>query len=200
MNPIYLIDQFFGSENLQPTPTNLANPELCTNAPYVTSTHSVSIHPSNQHYNMIQLSQPQQNEQTFQSNAVVNSVIVQDNSIVDQSNSVAFFFQPPDDFCNYHVKCWEVSFDLVIQLLNELNTNSSSINFNQNEYVFFYIQQSNNRIYQVVCELVSASSIMNKIIYSIEFEQNTGQEFTIIQKENLKFYLTNYLSRYLILN
>ncbi|GES91850.1 hypothetical protein GLOIN_2v1783804 [Rhizophagus clarus] len=133
MNPIYLIDQFFGSENLQPTPTNLANPELCTNAPYVTSTHSVSIHPSNQHYNMIQLSQPQQNEQTFQSNAVVNSVIVQDNSIVDQSNSVAFFFQPPDDFCNYHVKCWEVSFDLVIQLLNELNTNSSSINFNQNE-------------------------------------------------------------------
>jgi hypothetical protein len=203
MNPIYLQDQFFGSENLQYTTTNLANPESRMNVPHLTSAHRASIYSSNQEN---QSSQPQQNRQTFQiisSNAVLNSPIVQETFFVDQSNLIAFFYRPPNDFCNYNVKCREIPFDLVIQLLNEFNTNASNINFNKNEYVFFYPQQSNNRIYQVVCEMVSAPLIMNKIVYGIELEQNTGQEqliFTINQKENLKYHLTQYLSRYLVLN
>ena len=76
----------------------------------------------------------------------------------------------------------------------------TNININQNEYIFFYQQQSNNQIYQVVCEIVSPSLIinhLNKTIYNIEIDQNIGREmliFTFDQKENLKSYLTQYLS------
>ncbi|PKK58467.1 hypothetical protein RhiirC2_796248 [Rhizophagus irregularis] len=55
----------------------------------------------------------------------------------------------------------------------------------------------------VVCEIVSPSFIinfLNKTVYGIEIEQNIGEEliFKFDQKENLKFYLTQYLNRYLL--
>ncbi len=80
----------------------------------------------------------------------------------------------------------------------------SNINFNQNEYIFYHQQQSNNRIYQIFCEIVSPSLIvnhLNRTIYGIEIEQNIGYEQLIFesnQKEELKFYLTQYLSYHLL--
>ena len=81
---------------------------------------------------------------------------------------------------------------------------ASNVNLNQNEHVFFYQQQINNRVYQVSCEIVNPyliTNVLNKSIYGIETECNVGQEpFSLIfsQGENLKFYLTQYLSFYLL--
>ncbi|CAB4382553.1 unnamed protein product [Rhizophagus irregularis] len=128
----------------------------------------------------------------------VNSSIVQDSFVINQLvHPVKFIYQPPNDIYIYHIKCKEIS----IQLLNEISSNVSNINFNQNEYFFFYQQLNDNRIYQVVCEIVSPSFIinfLNKTIYGIEIEQNIGEELTFKfdQKENLKFYLTQYLNRF----
>ncbi|RIA90370.1 hypothetical protein C1645_823503 [Glomus cerebriforme] len=111
-----------------------------------------------------------------------------------------FFYNPPNDPFNYHIKCKEISFDIVIQLLNEsFNGNIYFNQNNQNEYTFFYQRQSNGQIYQVVCEIVTPL-FLNKIIYGIEIDQNFGQDqllFTFYQKENIKFYLSQYLSYYL---
>ncbi|CAB4395492.1 unnamed protein product [Rhizophagus irregularis] len=148
---------------------------------------NTSIHLSNQYYdNPGQIS--------------VNSSIVQDNFVINQLvRPIKFIYQPPNDIDIYHIKCEEIS----IQLLNEISSNVSNINFNQNEYFFFYQQQNDNRIYQVVCEIVSPSFIinfLNKTIYGIEIEQNIGEEliFKFDQKENLKFCLIQYLNRFLL--
>ena len=127
----------------------------------------------------------------------VTSVVIQPNFV----HPNAFFYQTPNDLCNYHINCKEISLEMAIQLLNELNGNTSDVKSNQNEYSFFY-QQSDNRIYWVSCEIVTPLTL-NKIIYGIEIvEQNFGQErlsfFTFYQKENLKFYLTHYLSYYIL--
>ncbi|CAG8513265.1 15017_t:CDS:2 [Rhizophagus irregularis] len=77
----------------------------------------------------------------------VNSSIVQDNFVINQLvRPIKFIYQPPNDIDIYHIKCEEIS----IQLLNEISSNVSNINFNQNEYFFFYQQQNDNRIYQVI--------------------------------------------------
>ena len=63
-----------------------------------------------------------------------------------------------------------------------------------------FYQQSDNRIYQIACELVTPLTL-NKIIYGIEIiEQNFGEQlaFTFDQKENLEFYLLQHLSHYLL--
>ncbi|CAB4441522.1 unnamed protein product [Rhizophagus irregularis] len=191
MNSNYSNKQFFGSDN------NLSfqmNPEQAAassrmNIPYM-DVQNTSIHLSNQYY-----------DNPRQISSSVNSSIVQDNFVINQPvHPIKFIYRPPNDIYHiYHIKCKEIS----IQLLNEISNNVSNINFNQNEYFFFYQQQSDNRIYQVVCEIVSPSSIinfLNKTIYEIEIEQNIGEEliFKFDQKENLKFYLTQYLNRFLL--
>ncbi|GBB88591.1 hypothetical protein RclHR1_15140002 [Rhizophagus clarus] len=120
----------------------------------------------------------------------------QNNFIVDQQNLPVYYFyyQPPNDHCNYHICCKEISFHKAIQLLNE--SFNDNINSNQYEYIFFYHQQSNGKIYQIACEIVIPSLILNKAIYGIDINHNFEQEnifFTFNQKENLKFYLTQYL-------
>ena len=101
-------------------------------------------------------------------------------------------YRPPNDLCNYCINCSEVSFGTAIELLNVPN-----INYNQSEYIFFYQQQY--KIYRVACEIVPPSLItnfLNRNIFGIEVEQNEQERlsFTFDQKENLKFYLTQYLS------
>ncbi|PKY19082.1 hypothetical protein RhiirB3_432051 [Rhizophagus irregularis] len=178
MNSNYSNNQFFGSDNNLSFQMNPAAGSRM-NIPYM-DVQNTSIHLSNQYYdNPGQIS--------------VNSSIVQGNCV----HPIKFIYQPPNDIYIYHIKCKEIS----IQLLNEISNNVSNINFNQNEYFFFYQQQNDNRTYQVVCEIVSPSFIinfLNKTIYGIEIEQNIGEEliFKFDQKENLKFYLTQYLNRF----
>jgi hypothetical protein len=140
--------------------------------------------------NADQFQQPQQTTlATLQNNFV-------DSSKIQTVHPTAFFYQPPNELCNYHINCKEISLDIVIQLLNKFNNND-----NQNEYVFYYKQQSNNQIFRVSCEIVF-SLTLNKSIYGIQLDQNFGQKqldlFTFSQKENLKFHLTQYLSHYLL--
>ena len=126
---------------------------------------------------------------------------MQDNIAADQPiHPIVFFYRPPNDLYNYHIKCKEIS----IQLLNEFSSNVSNINLDQNEYIFYYQQPSNNRIYQIVCEIVSPAliiNLLNKTIYGYEIGQNIGHEqttFKFNQKENLKFYLNQHLSHCLL--
>jgi hypothetical protein len=128
-----------------------------------------------------------------------NQYIVQDNFVINQPvHPIKFIYQPPNDLHIYHINCKEIS----IQLLNDFSSNVSNISFNQNEYIFFYQRQNDNQIYQIVCEMVSPSfiiNLLNRAIYGIEIEQNIRHEeltFRFDQKENLKFYLTQYLNHY----
>ena len=120
-------------------------------------------------------------------------ILLQNDSRIQPVNH-KFFFQTPNDFCNYHIKCKEVLTGVAIQLLNEFIGNQLDINFNQNEYIFFH-EQDNNKIYQVSREIVS-SLVLNKSIYGVEEEQNVWQGplvFTNNLKQNLKYYLTQHL-------
>ena len=212
MNENHSRDQFSGSENFQINLASQPNPaEGLTashvNASYVNSLQNASIYSPSQHYGNPevytltgQFPQPQQTLHLASVNTIVDSPIAQNNFVVNSLtqpiNPISFFYQPPNDLCNYRINCNEISFDTVIQLLNEPNINRNQ----SNEYIFFHQQQC--KIYQIACEIVSPSLIinfLNRTVYGIEFEQNVVQEqlsFTFEQKGNLKFYLTRYLSHY----
>jgi hypothetical protein len=182
MDPNY--SKFFGYENFQSTITNLA-PQTNYGQSGQTAQMNVPYMPSVQHANIHSLDGGQEvyPHQAFQ--------LMTNNSSVVQPvyHPTAFFYQPPNDLYYYRIKCKEIS----TQLLNEC------MNFNQNEYVFFY--QQYDSIYRIACEVVSPISIMNKTVYGIELEWNIRQEqltFTFDQKEKLQRHLTQYLSRYLL--
>jgi hypothetical protein len=145
----------------------------------------------------VQSSQPYQTLQSASANMIVNSPIAQRSSIdpLQAIHPISFFYQPPNDFYIYHITTKEISRVIATQRLNE------DINYHQNKYVFH--KEINNRFYLVECEIVLPSLIinfLNKSVYGIETELNTEQEqltFTFNQKENLRFYLTQYLDRYL---
>ncbi|GBC04434.1 hypothetical protein RclHR1_05690002 [Rhizophagus clarus] len=113
-----------------------------------------------------------------------------------------FFYRPPNDFCHYYVSCKEICYDTVTHLLNKLKENN--IQVNENECIFYYQQQYDNRFYQISCEIVSPSLIdncLNKNFLGFELQQNVNQEylaFTFDQKENLEYFLNQYLSQYLL--
>ncbi|CAB4427237.1 unnamed protein product [Rhizophagus irregularis] len=108
-----------------------------------------------------------------------------------------FFYQPPNDPFNYHIKCEKVS--------NQSLNKSINKQLKENEYTFFYLQLSDYQSYQITCEMFTPSSInnyLNKYIYGIEVEQ-IQEELSIFtsypyHKENLKSYLTQYLSYYIL--
>lgn len=184
MNPNYPNYQFSNSENQQ---LNF-NQNIMGTSSHMNISTAQHNNNNNQQY-------------TTQVNTTFNSSIspiMQNNFIIDQQklHPSTFFYQPPNDPCNYHINCKEISIDTVIQLLNEFNGNT---NDDKNEYIFHYQQLFNNRIYQVSCEIVS-SLTLNKFIYGIEIDQNFVQNlsFTPNQKENLKYYLTQHLSQYLL--
>src|SRR5437868_7088968 len=91
----------------------------------VTFVHA-DIH-SNQHYGTMMVQYPQ-SQQTFQH---TSTPIVQDNLVTNSPiqpvHPIAFFYQPPNDLYSYHIECKEISFDIVIQLLNEFDGNVSNI-------------------------------------------------------------------------
>jgi len=117
-------------------------------------------------------------------------------------HSNIFIYRPPNNYCQYYVKCEKFSNDLVIQLLNKIKENI--IQLKKNEYIFFYQQKYNYQIYQISCEIVPPSFInnyLNKTIHGIEIEQNMEQEqlaFTSDQEKNLEIHLSQYLSNYLL--
>jgi uncharacterized protein (DUF2344 family) len=85
-----------------------------------------------------------------------------------------------------------------------LNSKEFNTQSNENEYIFFYQQEYDNRFYQVTCEIVSPSSItnyLNENIYRIKPQQEQQEErlsFIIEQKQNLEFHLTQHLRNYLL--
>ncbi|PKY46453.1 hypothetical protein RhiirA4_461315 [Rhizophagus irregularis] len=121
------------------------------------------------------------------------------NSLYNPNN---FPVVPPNEFYHYNIKCNEISYSNVIFLLNKsLNSKEFNTQSNENEYIFFYQQEYDNRFYQVTCEIVSPSSItnyLNENIYGIKPQQEERLSFIIEQKQNLEFHLTQYLRNYLL--
>jgi hypothetical protein len=186
-------NQFFGSDNNLSSQMNLEQEATDSRItiPYV-DVQNTSIHLSNQYYD----NNP---EVSMMRQISVNSPIVQNNFTSDQLvHPTIFFYRPPNDLHTYHVKCKEISF----QLLDEFSNNV--YNINRNKYVFFYQQQNGDQIYQIVCEIVSPSFIinfLNKTIHENEIEQNVGHEeliFKCNQMKNLKSYLTQYLNNFFL--
>ena len=213
MNQNYSRDQFSNVEYFQPTFTNLTSQpspgqvgNSIVNPPYINSAlNDTNYHSSNGcptvHATAVQPSQPHQTLQSTSVDTTSNSYVVQSSANPLQAvRLITFFYQPPNDFFIYRITTKEISLVVATQLLSEFNGN---INSYQNKYVF-YQQIVNNRVYQVECEIVLPSLIinfLNKSIFGIEtYESNIEQElptFTFNQKENLRFYLTQYLGRYL---
>ncbi|RIA80907.1 hypothetical protein C1645_837853 [Glomus cerebriforme] len=130
-----------------------------------------------------------------------NTVNVKDQQIRPQ---LVFFFKPYNDFYSYHVKCEEISSDMIVKILNNSLINKDQ--FNDDEIIFFYSHHYNNRIYQITCEIISPTFIinfLNKNIYGFDIQQQIiGRElleFTFEQKQNLEFHLSNYLNYYLLI-
>ncbi|RGB35459.1 hypothetical protein C1646_759298 [Rhizophagus diaphanus] len=121
------------------------------------------------------------------------------NSLYNPNN---FPVVPPNELYHYNIKCSEISYSNVIFLLNKsLNSKEFNTQSNENEYIFFYQQEYDNRFYQVTCEIVSPSSItnyLNENIYGIKPQQEERLSFFIEQKQNLEFHLTQYLRNYLL--
>jgi len=125
-------------------------------------------------------------------------VSLPNHSTRSQGTEYSFFYKPPNDFQIYNVTCKEmtISFDLVSQLLN--NNNISS-----NLYVFYFPQFVQKKIYQVTCELVSHSLIiqfLNVNIHGIEVKKNDQEgyvNFSRELRENLEFHLKQFLAQYL---
>jgi hypothetical protein len=119
------------------------------------------------------------------------------------THPTTFFYRPPNDYYHYHVICKEIPNDSVEYLLNKL-LKESNVQSNENECIFYYRQQYNNRFYQVSCEIVSPLVINNclsKNFLGIEFQQNMEQEnlmLTFDQKECLEYHLKKYLSQYVL--
>src|SRR2546429_7786496 len=94
---------------------------------------------------------------------------------------IAFFFQPLYDYYIYHIMCREISLEMLLQQLNELE-------YYNYEYTFFY-QHINQKIYQLKCKIVSPNSIiqhLNRLIHGIDSQQqqdnNTLDVFLTIEQ------------------
>jgi len=116
-----------------------------------------------------------------------------------------FIYRPPSDFYHYRINCNEISYDTIACLLKKLyNDHENIMQFKDDEYIFFYRQEYDNRFYKITCEIVSpllVNKCLSKSLLGIEFEQNMEQEqlsFTFDQKEFLELHLKNYLSQYIL--
>jgi hypothetical protein len=146
-----------------------------------------------------------------QTQTLVTSTTLQTNSFQNQYQKLlilpkTFFFRPLNDIYHYNINCREIFYSNIssniADLLNELLI--SKVQFNENEYTFFY-QQHDNRLYEITCRIVSPSWIteqLNKNVHEIIIEQNTEQEileFTFQRRENIKTHLKQYLNQYLLI-
>ncbi|CAB4443182.1 unnamed protein product [Rhizophagus irregularis] len=159
-----------------------------------------------------QFSDPGNNQHPFISasynlqDTPVSSHEKQESSTTPSENPVhptVFFFRPPNDYYHYHVICKEISNDIIAYLLNK-SLKERSVQPNENECIFYYQQQCNNRLYQVSCEIVSpllVNNCLSKNFLGVEFQQNMEQEHIVLtfdQKEYLECHLKKYLSQYLL--
>ncbi|RIA97133.1 hypothetical protein C1645_814522 [Glomus cerebriforme] len=116
------------------------------------------------------------------------------------THNMTFFYNPPNVFQIYHITCNEmpVSFELVSQLLNNIDDGNTTQYYIQSKnYVFYHEQLSTRKIYRVTCELASPQ-FLNKKFYNIEYNQNDQQqEFSSRHQSNLKFHLKQFLIDYL---
>ncbi|CAG8629505.1 17328_t:CDS:1 [Funneliformis caledonium] len=112
------------------------------------------------------------------------------NYIQENVNMVrhSFFYRPCNDDHIYRIICEETTFEETISQLRNNYLYSSNSN---NSYLFYFQQPNDKRIYQVVCEMI--------YIYSNEIKPNEQQtvEFSNRHKENLEFYLKQFLVTYL---
>ena len=70
---------------------------------------------------------------------------------------------------------------------------NNPLRLKENECIFYYEQQSDNQIYQIICEIIFPP-LINKNYHNIIIKQDTQLAFTFYQKENLRSqYLSNYL-------
>src|SRR6266511_2729808 len=76
--------------------------------------------------------------------------------------SAIFFYRLPSDFYHYRINCNEISYDTVVCLLKKLyNDQENIMQFKEDEYIFFYRQECDNRFYQISCEIVSPLLVNN---------------------------------------
>ncbi|CAI2173413.1 16747_t:CDS:1 [Funneliformis geosporum] len=109
------------------------------------------------------------------------------NYIQENFNMVrhSFFYRPCNDDHIYQINCEETTFEETISQLINNYLNSSNSN---NSFLFYFQQPNDKRIYQVVCEKIN--------IYSNEIKPN-DMEFSDRHKENLEYYLKQFLVIYL---
>jgi hypothetical protein len=116
-----------------------------------------------------------------------------------------FFYKPPNDYQIYDISYKEIpiSFELVSELLDGNNNSCSVQNHVQpnNLHEFFFLKVEEKKCYKVTCVLFSHSLIveyLNKNIHGVEFNHNEQQqiyvEFTKELKENLEYYLRQFLA------
>ncbi|CAB4446422.1 unnamed protein product [Rhizophagus irregularis] len=128
--------------------------------------------------------------------------LVQDHQI-SQDVISNFFYRPPNDYQIYDISYREIqiSFELVSELLDSNNNTSYSVQPN-NLHEFYFLKAEEKKCYKVTCALIPHSSIveyLNKNIHGVEFNHNEQQqeinvEFSRELKENLEYYLKQFLA------
>ncbi|GBC08957.1 hypothetical protein RclHR1_08500002 [Rhizophagus clarus] len=137
---------------------------------------------------------------------------VQDHQISYDINSeevaiTTFFYKPPNDNQIYDISYKEIpiSFEFVSQILNN-NSNNNDNDSVQNHiqqnnlHEFYFLKFDEKKCYKVTCILISHSLIieyLNRNIYGVEIKQNEQQvyvEFSKELKENLEYYLKQFLT------
>ncbi|PKY56117.1 hypothetical protein RhiirA4_476176 [Rhizophagus irregularis] len=116
-----------------------------------------------------------------------------------------FFYKPPNDYQIYDISYREISisFELVSELLG--NNNNSLVQNNvqpNNLHEFYFLKVEEKKCYKVTCVLIPHSSIveyLNKNIHGGEFnheelQQEIYVEFSRELKENLEYYLKQFLA------
>ncbi|CAB4443173.1 unnamed protein product [Rhizophagus irregularis] len=162
-----------------------------------------AIYPNSNNYNIFTVS-PQQNLTSANTLNMTSADTVHPKTQTYQLTNIlfhptTFFYRPPNDFCRYYVNCKEICLDTVEYLINK-HLKENNVQSNENECIFYYQQQHDARFYQVSCEIVSQLLIdnyLNKNFLGFELQNSEQQEhlvFTINQKENLEYYLRQYLS------
>ncbi|PKY30518.1 hypothetical protein RhiirB3_531097 [Rhizophagus irregularis] len=161
--------------------------------PFISASYNLQDTPVSSHEKQESSTTPSENVSQspyFQSQPTVNNLCVQPDSSANLKT------QP--------VHPTEISNDIVAYLLNK-SLKERSVQPNENECIFYYQQQCNNRLYQVSCEIVSpllVNNCLSKNFLGVEFQQNMEQEHIVLtfdQKEYLEcHYLKKYLSQYLL--
>ncbi|CAG8620173.1 uncharacterized protein OCT59_010594 [Rhizophagus irregularis] len=116
-----------------------------------------------------------------------------------------FFYKPPNDYQIYDISYREISisFELVSELLGNNNNSSVQNNVQQNNlHEFYFLKIEEKKCYKVTCVLIPHSSIveyLNKNIHGVEFNHEEQQqeiyvEFSTELKENLEYYLKQFLA------